>query len=187
MSVSLGSSPSDGTSPLEISSGGLVVASTSVLPPQMALIEPEQRVEFDDERVDPAHTTTDAERPIRHALEVRHESFVTKEFPRLLRDHDIPAIGVWAQVPHYVAAMPYPAASLALLQATNRIVQVGTQRRSSAFFKAAGHYVRSGALGQITRVETLRRRLDDARDDLRRVAEGPAAGGECAHLRRHGR
>jgi predicted ATP-grasp superfamily ATP-dependent carboligase len=28
---------------------------------------------------------------------------------------DLPAIGVWAQVPHYAAAMPYPAASAALL------------------------------------------------------------------------
>ena len=33
----------------------------------------------------------------------------------------LPALGLWAQVPHYVSAMPYPAASLALLQATNRI------------------------------------------------------------------
>lgn len=33
----------------------------------------------------------------------------------------LPALGLWAQVPHYVAVMPYPAASLALLQATNRI------------------------------------------------------------------
>ena len=32
----------------------------------------------------------------------------------------IPALGLWAQVPHYVAAMPYPAASLALLQGANR-------------------------------------------------------------------
>jgi proteasome assembly chaperone (PAC2) family protein len=31
------------------------------------------------------------------------------------------AIGLWAQVPHYVAAMPYPAASLALLQGANRV------------------------------------------------------------------
>jgi proteasome assembly chaperone (PAC2) family protein len=31
----------------------------------------------------------------------------------------LPALGLWAQVPHYVAAMPYPAASLALLQAAN--------------------------------------------------------------------
>lgn len=28
----------------------------------------------------------------------------------------LPAIGLWAQVPHYAAAMPYPAASLALLE-----------------------------------------------------------------------
>lgn len=33
----------------------------------------------------------------------------------------LPALGLWAQVPHYVAAMPYPAASLVLLQATNRV------------------------------------------------------------------
>jgi proteasome assembly chaperone (PAC2) family protein len=33
----------------------------------------------------------------------------------------LPALGLWAQVPHYVAAMPYPAASLTLLQGANRI------------------------------------------------------------------
>lgn len=33
----------------------------------------------------------------------------------------LPAIGLWAQVPHYVSAMPYPAASLALLQGVNRL------------------------------------------------------------------
>src|SRR5690606_27240312 len=33
----------------------------------------------------------------------------------------LPALGLWVQVPHYVAAMPYPAASLALLETANRI------------------------------------------------------------------
>jgi proteasome assembly chaperone (PAC2) family protein len=33
----------------------------------------------------------------------------------------LPALGLWAQVPHYVAAMPYPAASLALLTTTNLV------------------------------------------------------------------
>jgi proteasome assembly chaperone (PAC2) family protein len=33
----------------------------------------------------------------------------------------LPALGLWAQVPHYVSAMPYPAASLALLQQANRV------------------------------------------------------------------
>lgn len=34
------------------------------------------------------------------------------------------AVGLWAQVPHYVAAMPYPAASLALLEGTNRLADL---------------------------------------------------------------
>lgn len=33
----------------------------------------------------------------------------------------LPTIGLWAQVPHYAAAMPYPAASLVLLETANRI------------------------------------------------------------------
>ncbi len=32
-------------------------------------------------------------------------------------DVDIPAIGIWARVPHYLAALPYPAASAALVEA----------------------------------------------------------------------
>jgi len=31
------------------------------------------------------------------------------------------AVGLWGQVPHYVAAMPYPATALALIEQTNRI------------------------------------------------------------------
>jgi uncharacterized protein YecE (DUF72 family) len=34
-------------------------------------------------------TTTDADRPLRHALEVRHDSFCTDEAVQLLADHDI--------------------------------------------------------------------------------------------------
>jgi proteasome assembly chaperone (PAC2) family protein len=36
----------------------------------------------------------------------------------------IPAVGIWAQVPHYVAAMPYPPASMALLEGLNSIAGV---------------------------------------------------------------
>ena len=36
----------------------------------------------------------------------------------------LPAIGLWAQVPHYVAAMPYPAASVALLDGLSSIAGV---------------------------------------------------------------
>ena len=33
-----------------------------------------------------------------------------------LHDHSIPAYGLWVQVPHYVSAMSYPAASVALVE-----------------------------------------------------------------------
>ncbi len=33
----------------------------------------------------------------------------------------IPALGMWVQVPHYVAAMPFPAASVALLEMLHRV------------------------------------------------------------------
>jgi len=43
-----------------------------------------------DQRLDGrALTTTDADRSLRHALEVRHSSFETAEFVKLLRDNDI--------------------------------------------------------------------------------------------------
>ncbi|PXX68699.1 uncharacterized protein YecE (DUF72 family) [Nocardia tenerifensis] len=42
-----------------------------------------------DHRVDPSYTSTDAVRPLRHALEIRHPSFVTPEFTDLLTKHEI--------------------------------------------------------------------------------------------------
>ena len=36
----------------------------------------------------------------------------------------LPALGLWVQVPHYVSAMPYPAASLALLRTTNAVADL---------------------------------------------------------------
>jgi uncharacterized protein YecE (DUF72 family) len=43
-----------------------------------------------DQRLDGrAFTTTDVDRPLRHALEVRHASYETADFVQLLRDNDI--------------------------------------------------------------------------------------------------
>lgn len=36
----------------------------------------------------------------------------------------VPAVGLWARVPHYVAAMPYPAASAALLEGLARMAEL---------------------------------------------------------------
>lgn len=40
---------------------------------------------------------------------------------RRCADTGLPAVGIWAQVPHYAAAMQYPAAGLALLEALPRV------------------------------------------------------------------
>jgi predicted dehydrogenase len=45
-------------------------------------------------------------------------------------------------------------AALDAVEKSDRIVQVGTQRRSSPRFRAAAEYVKSGALGPICKVET---------------------------------
>lgn len=48
----------------------------------------------------------------------------------------IPAVGMWSQVPHYAAAMPYPAASLALLEGLHQLagldLEVGDLPREAA-------------------------------------------------------
>jgi predicted dehydrogenase len=59
-----------------------------------------------------------------------------------------------------------------VVKTSNRIVQVGTQRRSSPRFKAAYEYVKSGALGPVCKIETAWNRnvpswlrpLDDCRE-----------------------
>ena len=49
-----------------------------------------------------------------------------------LHDRGIPAMGIWAQVPHYIASMSYPAASVALLdglrEATGLVVDAAALR-----------------------------------------------------------
>ncbi len=57
-----------------------------------------------DERLDGrAHTTTDADRPLRHAFEVRNQTFVCQEFTDLMREKDAAivvasAAGEWPRI-----------------------------------------------------------------------------------------
>jgi proteasome assembly chaperone (PAC2) family protein len=47
-----------------------------------------------------------------------------------------PAVGIWARVPHYASAMPYPAASAALLDEVAKLA--GLELDTSALHEAAG-------------------------------------------------
>ena len=54
----------------------------------------------------------DADRPLRHAVEIRHPSFMTAEFVRLLREHDIGLVvadtaGKWPKMFHVTADFVY--------------------------------------------------------------------------------
>ncbi|MDQ3764513.1 MAG: PAC2 family protein [Actinomycetota bacterium] len=57
----------------------------------------------------------------------------------------VPAIGVWARVPHYLAAIPYPAASAALVDAL--AIVAGLELDAAELHAAAG-----GALRQIDEI-----------------------------------
>jgi proteasome assembly chaperone (PAC2) family protein len=48
----------------------------------------------------------------------------------------VPAVGLWARVPHYVSAMPYPAAAAALLGELSRLARVDVD---TSTLEAAGH------------------------------------------------
>ena len=39
----------------------------------------------------------------------------------------VPAVGLWARVPHYAAAMPYPEASVVLLEGLERLTGVAAE------------------------------------------------------------
>jgi uncharacterized protein YecE (DUF72 family) len=53
-------------------------------------VEAARLAELHDERLtDRSLTSADADRPVRHALEIRHDSFVVPEFAGLLREHNV--------------------------------------------------------------------------------------------------
>ncbi len=59
-----------------------------------------------------AWTATDADRPIRHAVEVRHASFAVQEFPALLREHGVALVtadtaGKWPLLEDQTADFAY--------------------------------------------------------------------------------
>ena len=74
-----------------------------------------------------------------------------------LAEAGIPAIGLWARVPHYVSGMPYPAASIALLDGLSKIAGIATH---------AGDLV-GNAEGTHARIEGLMAGNDEHREMVR--------------------
>jgi uncharacterized protein YecE (DUF72 family) len=69
-------------------------------------------VEHDERLEGRAHTVTDADRPLRHAVEVRHASFRDAGFVELLRQHDVALVvadsaGTWPYFEELTAGIVY--------------------------------------------------------------------------------
>jgi PAC2 family len=73
----------------------------------------------------------------------------------------IPSIGLWAQVPHYVSGMTYPAASVALLTGLHDIARIAIDTSS----------LRSEALLQRTRLDDLVAGNDEHRSMVRQLEQ----------------
>ena len=50
---------------------------------------------------------------------------IAASLERSFSDMGIPSLGIWAQVPHYAAAMTYPGAAVALVDTLNSLVRTG--------------------------------------------------------------
>lgn len=83
----------------------------------------------------------------------------------------IPAVGVWARVPHYVSAMPYPAAAAALLEKLAELADLEVDASS----------LREAATGTSTQIDQLVANNDEHLNLLRQLEaqhdqeEGPSA------------
>jgi predicted ATP-grasp superfamily ATP-dependent carboligase len=71
----------------------------------------------------------------------------------------LPAVGLWAQVPHYAAAMPYPPASIALIDGLGQAA--GLSLRADSLRQAASEHV--------ARLDELVSQSDEHREMLRQL------------------
>jgi hypothetical protein len=88
-----------------------------------------------------------------------------------LHDRGIPAIGLWVQVPHYVASMAYPASSVTLLGAL----------REAAGVVVDGSALRREAILQRERLDQLVAANEEHRAMLRQLEEAFDADVESRH------
>jgi hypothetical protein len=99
-----------------------------------------------------------------------------------LAGRGIPAVGIWSQVPHYVASMSYPAASVALLEgltlATGITIDGAELRREAVLQRERLDQLVEGNDEHRAMVAQFERMYDAAEQEAERAAgNDPAAGG----------
>jgi proteasome assembly chaperone (PAC2) family protein len=98
-----------------------------------------------------------------------------------LAGRGIPAVGIWSQVPHYVATMSYPAASVALLEglttATGVAVDAADLRREAVLQRERLDQLVEGNDEHRAMVAQFERMYDAAEQEAGRPGGEPAGGG----------
>lgn len=91
-------------------------------------------------------------------------------------DIGLPAVGVWAQVPHYVAAMRYPAAAARLIEGLNQVAGTAFTPESLMDDVAAMRGRIDDLVGQNPQHLAMIRQLESAYDASLEALEGQAGG-----------
>lgn len=100
---------------------------------------------------------------------------VAAALEREMHDRGIPSLGVWAQVPHYISAMSYPAASVALLdglrEATGVVID-GAALRTEVLVQGRRLDGMIGGNEEHAKMIEQLEQIYDASDDVVDVVEG---------------
>lgn len=100
---------------------------------------------------------------------------VAAALEREMHELGIPSLGVWAQVPHYISAMSYPAASVALLDGLREATQVvidGAALRSEVLVQGRRLDGMIGGNEEHAKMIQQLEQIYDASDDVVDVIEG---------------
>ncbi|MGZ4694087.1 MAG: proteasome assembly chaperone family protein [Acidimicrobiales bacterium] len=93
----------------------------------------------------------------------------------------VPSVGLWAQVPHYASAMPYPAAGEALIEALNEVADLGFGTGHLADEAASARIRLDGLIADSNEHQQLVRQLEDQVDAVARAdGSGLPSGEELA-------
>ncbi len=111
--------------------------------------------------------------------EVQVPAGVVAAIERRLNTLDIPTVAIWARVPHYAAAMPYPPASLQLLEGLTRVAGIRVESPELTEAAAATRQHLDEATANSIQHTALVRQLE-AQVDADPAETGVVAGAEGA-------
>ncbi len=103
---------------------------------------------------------------------------VAASLEREMHERGIPSLGIWAQVPHYIASMSYPAASVALLDglrdAAGIVIDAATLRSEVLIQSRRLDAMIAGNEEHATMIQQLEQIYDAGDDDIDVTGAGPS-------------